>query len=74
MSDMGDRFWISGVQLGMLIAFNEQNRRIETEALLNKIEKYQHLGDHEELKKKYHFDLSVPSEAEDDTDERMDYE
>jgi len=46
---MGNRYWITGVQLGMLIGLTES---LEVQKLLGKIEEEQYLCEAEELKDK----------------------
>lgn len=41
---MGERYWISGVQLGMLKAYFELNKVKEAEKLRSEIEEHQFIG------------------------------
>ena len=49
---MGERYWISGVQLGMLMAYAEQLKSDEIKKLLESIEKDQYLCEAEELERR----------------------
>ena len=40
---MGNRYWISGAQIGMLLAFNECGKKLETKKLLDDIQKKQEI-------------------------------
>lgn len=49
---MGGRYWISGVQLGMLLAYLRIARVEEAKELLEEIEKNQYLCQAEELERR----------------------
>lgn len=50
---MGGRYYISGVQIGMLRAFAKQEDETDIKKLLNKIEKEQYISEKEEFNKKF---------------------
>lgn len=50
---MGSRFWISGVELGMLRAFAKQENESDINKLLDKIENNQYMCEKEEFEEKF---------------------
>jgi hypothetical protein len=61
---MGGRYWLSGVQLGMLLAFCTEKNWQQAIKLLKDIEDLQYIGDKDEILKKFKLDLSLTEEGD----------
>jgi hypothetical protein len=61
---MGGRYWLSGVQLGMLLAFCTEKNWQQAIKLLKDIEDLQYIGDRDEIMKKFKLDLSLTEEGD----------